>query len=120
MVFLWSKQRATTRSTICVIKTAKKKGIPLTWAQVATKQKIPREYWPTMELPEFSVKFELQWWKFLWPLIQKNSDKQQLLELAQRKYRSARTRYFADFEKTARDHLKALAKLRDRGRFWLF
>jgi hypothetical protein len=102
------------------INAAEKKGIPLTWKQAAKKQKIPQEYWPAMDSPEFSVKSEPQWWKFLWPLIQKNSDHQQLLELAERKYRAARTRCFADFEKTTRDHLKALARLRDKGRFWFF
>ena len=102
------------------IKTAEKKGIPLTWEQAATKEKIPKEYWLAMDLPEFSEKHLPLWWKFLWSLIQKNSDKQQLLELAELKYRSARTRYFGDLQKTARDHLKALARLRDKGSFYLF
>ena len=104
------------------IKTAVKQQIPLTWQQTAKykRPRIPKQYWPAMDLPEFSVKSEPQWWEFLWPLIQKNSDHQQLLELAERKYRAFRARCFADFAKTARDHLKALARLRDKGRFWLF
>jgi hypothetical protein len=102
------------------IKTAEEKGVPLTWEQAATKEKIPKEYWSAMDLPEFSEKHLPRWWKFLWPLVQKNSDKQQLLELSELKYRSARTRYFGDLQKTARDHLKALARLRDKGAFYLF
>src|SRR5262245_18434876 len=35
------------------IKTAEEKGVPLTWEQAATKEKIRREYWPAMDLPEF-------------------------------------------------------------------
>src|SRR5215469_3253627 len=38
------------------INAAEKKGIPLTWKQAAKKQKIPQEYWPAMDSPEFSVK----------------------------------------------------------------
>jgi hypothetical protein len=95
-------------------------GLLKDWEEAAKKKGIPEAYWPTVKLPEFSVKYEPQWWKFLWPLIQKNSDKQELLKLAFRKFRGARPRYFADLQKTARDHLKALARLRDKGAFYLF
>jgi hypothetical protein len=90
------------------------------WRAAAKRQNIPELYWPTVKLREFSVKYEPEWWKFLWPLIQIHSDKQELLELAERKYRSARTRRFGDLQKTARDHLKALARLRDQGVFYFF
>jgi len=95
-------------------------GLLKDWKEAAKKEGIPEAYWPTVKLPEFSDKHLPKWSKFLWPLIQDNSDKQQLLELAQLKYRSARTRYFGDLQKTARDHLKALARLRDEGAFYLF
>ena len=95
-------------------------GLLRDWKEAAKKEGIPEAYWPVVELPEFSEKHLPQWWEFLWPLIQENSDKQQLLELAQLKYPSSRTRYFGDLQKTARDHVKALARLRDKGAFYLF
>jgi hypothetical protein len=87
------------------------------WQQAAKKHKIPEEYWPAMKLPEFSEETVSRWWKFLWPLIKKNSNQQELLKMAQRKFSPARKRCFSDLQKTARDHLKALARLRTSGVF---
>jgi hypothetical protein len=89
------------------------------WEQTAKKQKIPQEYWPAMNLPEFSVKSEPDWSEFLWRLIKKKIELNKLPPLAQRDHATGgikrRTRYLADCEKTARDHLKALARFRDKG-----
>jgi hypothetical protein len=89
------------------------------WEQTAKKQKIPQEYWPAVKLPEFSEKHLPEWWKFLWPLIQNEIDLSKLPPLAQHDPITGgikrRERYLSDCQKTARDHLKALAKLRDKG-----
>jgi hypothetical protein len=93
------------------------------WRETAKKQKIPEAYWSTVELLEFSMKSEPDWWKFLWSLIQKKIDLSKLPPLAQRDLDSpggikARKRYLSDCEKAARDHLKVLGKLRDKGAFF--
>jgi hypothetical protein len=98
-----------------------------TWEQAARKEKIPREYWAVVKLPEFSVKSEPRWWGFLWPLIRKNNPG--LLEKLRRdakrgeevwiftdgqsrKQVRARKLYWKDFQRQFRLHLKALADLR--------
>src|SRR5262249_37153532 len=85
--------------------------------QMLKKRDIPQEYWPAMDLPEFSVKSEPKWWEFLWPLIKEKSDQRELLNLAQQKFSPGKERYFSSLQKTAHDHLKALARLRDKGVF---
>jgi hypothetical protein len=91
------------------------------WKQAAKAQKIPQEYWPTVKFPEFSTDRLEEWFTFLWPLIQKKIDLSKLPPLEQHDHdaggNKARTRYLADSRKTAYDHLKALAKLRDKGAF---
>jgi len=81
------------------------------WKLVAKKQKIPEAYWPVANLPEFSVKSESLWWKFLWPMIRKKISVAKL----DSRYKMARKRFPSDSEKTAHDHLKLLARLRDNG-----
>ncbi len=92
------------------------------WEKTAKKEKIPQEYWPAMKLPEFSMESEPKWWEFLWPLIQNEIDLSKLPPLAQHDLTTGgikrRERYLSDCQKTARDHLKALAKLRDEGVFF--
>jgi hypothetical protein len=101
------------------------------WAMEARWQGILEEYWPTVELPEFSVKEEPTWWEFLKPLIQKKIDLSKMPPLKLREYdrvkvfmrngkaemreseKKIRKRYPSDSETTARDHLKLLARLRD-------
>lgn len=85
-----------------------------TWKQTAQEQGIPEAYWLTVKLPNFSEKSESLWWKFLWPLISTKIDTEEL----ESRYELARTRYAKDSQKTARDHLKTLAKLRDKGVFY--
>jgi hypothetical protein len=105
------------------------------WAMEARWQGILEEYWPTVELPEFSVKNEPTWWEFLWLLIQKKIDLSKMPQLKLREYdtvkvsmrngkaemreseKKIRKRYSSDSETTAHDHLKLLARLRDAGIF---
>jgi hypothetical protein len=89
------------------------KSVPVAeyWKEVARRRRIPEEYFVTVELPDFSVKSEPQWWKFLWPLIRKKINVAKL----ESRYRMARKRYVSDSETTARDHLKLLARSRDAG-----
>ena len=84
-----------------------------TWKQTAQEQGIPEAYWPTVELPDFSEKSESLWWEFLWPLICMKIDTEEL----DLRYKLARKRYAKDSQKTVRDHLKTLARLRDKGVF---
>ena len=63
--------------------------------QMLKKRDIPQEYWPAMDLPEFSVKSEPRWWEFLWPLVKEKSDQRELLNLAQQKFSAAKERYFS-------------------------
>lgn len=79
------------------------------WKPLAKKQKIPEIYWPTAKLPEFSMKSESLWWRFLWPLISKKISVAKLDSC----YKMARKRFPSDSDKTARDHLKLLARLSD-------
>jgi hypothetical protein len=90
------------------------------WRAAAKRKNIPELYWPTVKLPEFLVKYEPEWWNFLWPLIEENSNHQLLLAKAQEKFKPFRKRSFADLQKTAHDHLKALARHRDHGAFYFF
>lgn len=89
------------------------------WEQSAQTQKIPPEYWPLVEFPEFSEQWFDKWFSFLWPLIEKKIDLSKLPPLAQRDFDTGaiktRTRYLADSRKPAWDHLEALARLRDKG-----
>jgi len=85
-----------------------------TWKQTAQEQGIPEAYWPTVKLPDFSEKSESLWWKFLWPLISTKIDTEEL----ESRYKLARARYAKDSHKTARDHLKTLARLRGKGAFY--
>jgi hypothetical protein len=84
---------------------------------------LPEEYLPTLKLPQFSVKSEPRWWKFLWPLLTKKIDRLKGKALAQRDTKSggikARKRYAADCQKTARKHLKLLARLKDERSLFL-
>jgi hypothetical protein len=104
-------------------KLAKERGFELadhergtTWKQAAERLKIPRSYWLLVKFPEFSTKYFDQWFSFLWPLISKKID---LAELESH-YRMARKRYPADSQNTVHDHLKTLAKLREKGAFYFF
>jgi hypothetical protein len=110
------KQALTCRRRLMLLSTVKG------WQKTAKKQKIPQKYWPAMKLPEFSVKWEPAWWKFLWPLIQNEIDLSKLPLLAQHDHTTGgikrRERYLSDCQKTARDHLKALARLRDKSVFF--
>jgi hypothetical protein len=91
------------------------------WKQPAEAQNIPQEYWPLVKFPEFSTDSFDKWFPFLWPLIQEKIELSKLPPLAQRDLDTGgirtRTRYLADSRKTAYDHLKALARLRDKGVF---
>ena len=95
-----------------------------TWKQAAERQKIPQPYWPLVKFPEFSPRSFGRWFKFLWPLIREKIELSKLLSLSQRDLDKGgtknRTRYLSDSQKTAYDHLKALARLRDKGAFYLF
>ena len=94
------------------------------WEQTAKKQKIPQEYWPLVKFLEFSTDSFDKWFSFLWPLIQEKIELSKLPPLAQGDRDTGgtrtRTRYLADSRKTAYDHLEALARLRDKGVFYLF
>jgi hypothetical protein len=85
-----------------------------TWKQAAQDQGIPEAYWPTLKLPDFSEKSESLWFEFLWPLISTMIDTEEL----DSRYELARQRYAKDSQKTAHDHLKTLARLRDKGAFY--
>jgi len=85
-----------------------------TWKQAAQDQGIPEAYWPTVKLPDFSEKSESLWFEFLWPLISTMIDTEQL----DSRYKLARQRYAKDSQKTAHDHLKTLARLKDKGAFY--
>ena len=84
-----------------------------TWKQAASAKQIPSEYWPSTQLPDFSLKSESLWWDFLWPLIAKRIDVAKL----DSHYQMARKRYPSDSENTARLHLKLLARLKDEGTY---
>ena len=97
------------------------------WREVVKGQRIPKSYWPTMKLPEFSVKSEPQWWKFLWPLIKKNNP--DLLETLRKRssrnsvtydrpgkwsVKSVKTSW-KDYRNEFRNHFRTLARLRNGG-----
>ena len=87
--------------------------------EVMKGQHIPESYWPTMNLREFSVKSEPQWWKFLWPLIRKKIDVSKMPKLMKHNHQDGgikeRIRYCSDSQKACRDHLKSLARQRNAG-----
>ena len=92
--------------------------------EAALKEKIPKSYKTAQELPEFKEKHLPQWMEFLWPLIQEKIDPSKLPLLAQQDPDKGgtriRARYRSDSWNTAYSHLKALAKLRDKGDFYFF
>jgi hypothetical protein len=53
------------------------------WKKVAQRNGISQEYFVTVKLPEFSMKSEPEWWKFLWPRIQKKIDPTKYSPLSQ-------------------------------------
>lgn len=80
------------------------------------RTRIPREYWVTLELRDFSVTSAGDWFeKLIWPRIKKRQ-----AELLPKLRRGAKLRdkartgflYLTDFQNQCRNHLKALAKLR--------
>jgi hypothetical protein len=77
-----------------------------------------------VKLPEFSKEHLPRWRKFLWPLIREKIELSKLPSLSQRDLDKGgtkiRTRYLSDSQKTVSDHLKALARLRDKGAFYFF
>lgn len=91
------------------------------WAIAARSQSIPEEYWPTMELPEFSVKSEPRWWEFLWPFIQRKIDVSQMPQLWQKDQSKGpggikpRKRYLSDHQRTARGELQTFARWKANG-----
>src|SRR5262245_9083918 len=105
------------------------------WALEARWEGILEEYWPAMQLPDFSQESEPRWWKFLWPFIEKRIDVSKLPLLGRRQYdeqrvshnvrtgktemrpteKTSRERYPSDSPRTARCHLMLLARLRDAG-----
>jgi hypothetical protein len=92
------------------------------WETEADRQGIPKTYWPCVKLPEFSVKSEPRWWKFLWPLIRDKIDTSGLLPLAQTDPETGgvkpRKRYPSDSQHTARGALLTFARLKDKGVFF--
>jgi hypothetical protein len=89
------------------------------WRAAAKRQNIPELYWPTVKLPEFSEKHLPKWLEFLWPIIQTYLPKEDSWYERQPQH-EPRKRYLYDFQKTAHDHLEALARLRDKRLFYLF
>jgi hypothetical protein len=105
------------------------------WEPSAESGNVPKEYWPLVDLPEFSVKSVGEWSDFLWPLIEKKIDVSKMPPLKMREYdtvnvahnprtrktevsagrKTHRKRYPSDSENTARGHLQLLAKLSDKG-----
>jgi hypothetical protein len=105
------------------------------WALAARWEGILEEYWPAMELPDFSQESEPRWWEFLWPFIEKRIDVSKLPPLRLREYdeqrvlhnlrtgktemrpteKTNRRRYPSDSPHTARGHLMLLARLRAVG-----
>jgi hypothetical protein len=87
------------------------------------KQEVPEKYWCVQELEEFSLKSLEQWWVFLWPVIKEKMELSKMAPLVQRDYATgeikARSRYLADSQRNAHDHLELLARLSDEGRWVL-
>jgi hypothetical protein len=101
------------RKTLRLLKAAFRKQ----WKEAARRQNIPEGYWDFAELPDFSQESEPQWWKFLWPLIKKNSP-DFLRELRDGKFPTRGIRYqarWASYRKEFRNVLRTLARLRDDG-----
>jgi hypothetical protein len=80
------------------------------------RTRIPREYWATLKLPDFSVRSEGDWFReWIWPRIKKRQ-----AELLPKWQQDAKLRakakteflHLNEFQKQCRNHLKALAKLR--------
>jgi hypothetical protein len=87
------------------------------WKHIAMRQNIPEEYFGTVDLPEFSVKAEPQWWKFLWPLIKKHNPNL-LIALRGGKIPTRGIRChtrWASYGKEFRNVLRTLAWLRSGG-----
>jgi len=102
----------------------RKAGLGKGWKQAAQDQNIPEDYWPAVELSEFSTKAEPEWWGFLWPLIKKHNPAL-LRKLRSRSSRAERadpkdkksgtisiTPRWASYREEFRNHLRTLARLR--------
>jgi hypothetical protein len=76
------------------------------------KEVISEYYWPVKDLPEFSVRSEPKWWKFLWPSIKKNYPG---LLLALKRESVAAEKRPSKFRPRFRQHLQLLARRRDQG-----
>jgi hypothetical protein len=83
------------------------------WKRIAKRKRIPERYFAAVDLPEFSVKSEPEWWKFLWPLIKKHLPKDSWYQRPPGY--QPRKRYSSDFQKAAREHLQSLLRLRHEG-----
>jgi hypothetical protein len=97
------------------------------WKKVAQRSGIPQEYFVTVKLPQFSMKSEPQWWKFLWPQIKRNNPNL-LAQLRSRYPRAERvdprdkksvprasTTRWTNYRTEFRNHLQTLARHRDCG-----
>jgi hypothetical protein len=87
------------------------------WRPWARRWRIPQKYWDAVDLAEFSVKSEPEWWKFLWPLIKKNKPNL-LAKLREGKFASRGIRFksrWASYGKEFRNVLRTLARLRSGG-----
>lgn len=89
-----------------------------TWREKAHKNGIPEQYLAAAKLPDFGVRSESKWWKFLWPLVQSQIDVSQLQPLKQHDDGSKggikdRRRYASDSWNECRGHLRSLARLVD-------
>ena len=84
----------------------------------AQQQRIPDAYWSCADLPDFSEKSELQWWKFLWLLLSKKIHTSGLPSLAQFDPATGgvrpRKRYSSDLQHTARGALQTFARVKDK------
>jgi hypothetical protein len=95
-------------------------SVRLTWQEMANKSKIPKEYWPTIELPPLSAKAQVVWWKFIWSRL--NKKKAELLPILResgKERAEAKTHrlYLKHFYKQFRKHWDALIRLREAGLF---
>jgi hypothetical protein len=100
------------RSTLLLCRCVTAGGENL-WKRIAKRQRVPEEYFGTVDLLDFSVESEPQWWKFLWPLIKKHVPQGSWYQRPPG--HQPRKRYSSDFQKAGREHLQALARLRDAG-----
>jgi hypothetical protein len=93
---------------------------PATWQHVARLAKIPRKYWPAVDLPRFCVASERGWWEFIWALINSSQKKvlPRLRESAKgRAEAKSRPLYLKHFYKQFSKHWRTLVRLREAGIF---